>query len=99
MLKGCASMPLSHQDQVNLLKDILSNHQTDCCGSVSECEQVERIVKSLMVNTQIDQNVKSILQEIYDYGQHGAQTSDLNQHILSNQENLSQWVNNIDPFS
>jgi hypothetical protein len=92
-------MPLNHQDQVTLLKDILSNHQTDCCGSVSECEQLERLVKSLMVNTQIDQNVKSILEEVYDYSQRGAQTPDLDQHILSNQENLSQWVSNIDQFS
>jgi hypothetical protein len=92
-------MPLDLQDQVSLLKDILSNHQTDCCGSVSECEQLERLVKSLMVNTQIDQNVKNILEEVYTYSQHGAQTADLEQHILSNQENLSQWVTNIDQFS
>ena len=32
-------MPLQYQDQVSLLKDILTNHQTDCCGSVSEYEQ------------------------------------------------------------
>jgi hypothetical protein len=92
-------MPLSHQDQVTLLKDILTNHQTDCCGSVAECEQVERLVKSLMVNEQINQNVKNILEEVYVYGQHGAQTADLDQHILSNQENLNQWVSNIDQFS
>lgn len=92
-------MPLSHQDQVTLLKDILSNHQTDCCGSVSECEQLERLVKSLMVNSQVDQNVKSILEEVYNYGQQGAQTADLDQHIISNKENLSQWVDSIDHFS
>ncbi|PLS02030.1 YtzH-like family protein [Neobacillus cucumis] len=92
-------MPLSHGDQVTLLKDILNNHQTDCCGSVSECEQLERLVKSLMVNTQIDGNVKNILQEVYQYSQNGTQSSDLDQHILSNQENLSQWVNDIDQFS
>ncbi|WP_066063385.1 YtzH-like family protein [Neobacillus soli] len=92
-------MPLSHDDQVTLLTDILSNHQTDCCGSVSECEQLERLVKSLMVNTQIDQNVKNILQDVYQYSQSGAQTADLDQHILSNQENLSQWVNDIGQFS
>lgn len=92
-------MPLSHSDQVTLLKDILSNHQTDCCGSVSECEQLERLVKSLMVNTQVDQNVKNILQEVYQYSQNGAQTNDLDNHILSHQDNLSQWVNNIDQFS
>jgi hypothetical protein len=92
-------LPLSHEDQVTLLKDILSNHQTDCCGSVAECEQLERLVKSLMVNTNVNQNVKSILQEVYHYSQHGVGTADLNEHILSNQENLSTWVNNIDQFS
>jgi hypothetical protein len=92
-------MPLSHGDQVTLLKDILSNHQTDCCGSVAECEQLERLVKSLMVNTQVDQTVKNILQEVSLYGQHGSQTADLDQHILSNQENLSQWVSDIGQFS
>jgi hypothetical protein len=92
-------MPLSHDDQVTLLKDILNNHQADCCGSVAECEQLERLVKSLMVNTQVDENVKTILQEVYEYSQHGAETADLDQHILSNQDNLSQWVSNIDQFS
>ncbi|WP_312469942.1 YtzH-like family protein [Neobacillus sp.] len=92
-------MPLNHNDQVTLLKDILNNHQTDCCGSVAECEQLERLVKSLMVNTQVDENIKNILQEVYQYSQHGAQTADLDQHILSNQNNLSQWVNNMDQFS
>jgi len=92
-------MPLSHDHQVTLLKDILNNHQTDCCGSVSECEQLERLVKSLMVNNQIDSNVKNILQEVYQYSQNGTQSGDLDQHILSNQENLSQWVNDIDQFS
>ena len=57
-------MPLNSQNQMQLLSDILSNHSTDCCGSVSECEQVERLVKSLMVNVDIHENVKPVLQEI-----------------------------------
>ncbi|MBY0098954.1 YtzH-like family protein [Mesobacillus maritimus] len=92
-------MPLSYQDQVNLLTDILSNQQTDCCGSVAECEQVERLVKSLMVNTNLDNNVKPVLQEIYQYSQNGKYSSDLDEHILSNQENLNNWVDNIGQFS
>jgi hypothetical protein len=92
-------MSLSHSDQVTLLTDILYNHQTDCCGSVAECEQLERLVKSLLVNSQVDQNVKDILQKVYLYGQSGAQTADLDQHILANQENLSQWVSDIGQFS
>ena len=57
-------MPLSHHDQMTLLKDILNNHQVDCCGSVAECEQLERLVKSLMVNPNIHENIKPILQEV-----------------------------------
>lgn len=92
-------MPLTEHDQVNLLKDILNNHQTDCCGSVSECEQLERLIKSLMVNTNIDQNVKAVLQEIYEYSQNGINSTNLDTHIESNQQQLSNWVDHIDQFS
>lgn len=92
-------MPLNQQNQINLLKDILNNHQTDCCGSVSECEQLERLVKSLMINSEVDQNVKNLLQEIYDYSQTGAQTGNLDVHIQSNQQRLSEWVSDIDQYS
>ena len=85
-------MPLQYQDQVNLLKDILTNHQTDCCGSVSECEQLERLIKSLMVNSNIDQEVKPVLEQIYSYSQDGINSSSVDQHIESHQTQLSQWV-------
>lgn len=98
-MKGRTYMPLDHQDQVNLLKDILNNHQSDCCGSISECEQLERLVKSLMVNSNINTDVKTVLQEIYDYSQHGVQTQNLDQHIESNQQRLSEWVSDIDQYS
>ncbi|QQZ11455.1 YtzH-like family protein [Heyndrickxia vini] len=88
-------MPLSHLDQITLLKDILNNHQVDCCGSVSECEQLERLVKSLMTDPHINDSVKSVLQEVYDYSQNGQYTQHLNSHIESNQENLSQWVDQM----
>ena len=48
-------MPLQYQDQVNLIKDILTNQQSDCCGSVSEYEQLERLIKSLMANNNVNQ--------------------------------------------
>ncbi|MDZ5472568.1 YtzH-like family protein [Bacillus sp. 31A1R] len=92
-------MPINSQDQVNLLKDILNNHQTDCCGSVAECEQLERLVKSLMINADVNNNVKDVLQEIYSYSQHGVNSTDLDQHIESHQQQLSEWVTNIDQFS
>jgi hypothetical protein len=92
-------MPLSHENQVSLLKDILNDHQTDCCGSVAECEQVERLVKSLMVNNNINQNVKAVLEEIYRYSQSGINSSNLDEYITSQQGQLSDWVSEIDQFS
>ena len=91
-------MPISYQDQLNLLKDILQNHQEDCCGSVSECEQIERLVKSLMANENIDQNVKAILNEVYSYGQQGTYVEDLSSHIESHQNHLENWVSSIGDF-
>ncbi|RFU66264.1 YtzH-like family protein [Peribacillus glennii] len=91
-------MPLSHENQIFLLKDILQNHQSDCCGSVSECEQVERLVKSLMVNTDVNENVRVILEEIYRYSQDGINSSDLDAHINSHQTDLNHWVDDIGRF-
>jgi hypothetical protein len=88
-------MPLNHEHQMTILKDILSNHQTDCCGTVSECEQIERLAKSLMGNEQVGSHVKNVLPDIYDYGQNGKYSVDLDSHILSYQEQLSNWVNQL----
>ncbi|MBB6445751.1 YtzH-like family protein [Bacillus benzoevorans] len=92
-------MPLQYNDQVNILKDILMNHQTDCCGSVSECEQMERLIKSLLTNANIDQSNKSVLEQIYSYSQNGKNSANLDQHIESHQQQLSQWVDHMDQFS
>ncbi|WP_313799475.1 YtzH-like family protein [Cytobacillus sp.] len=92
-------MPINQQDQLNLLKDILSNHQIDCCGSVSECEQLERLVKSLISSPNVDQHAKTVLEEIYNYSQNGINSSHLDNHIEMHQQELSGWVNSINQFS
>ena len=43
-------MSLNYQHQYSIVTDILTNHSEDCCGSVAECEQLGRLVKSLIVN-------------------------------------------------
>jgi len=92
-------MPLQYQDQVNLIKDILTNHQSDCCGSVSECEQLERLVKALMTNTNTNQQNTHTLNQIYSYSQNGINSANLDQHIESHQQQLSEWVDNMNQFS
>ena len=75
------------------------NHQTDCCGSVSECEQIERLIKSLLINSNIDQNNKDTLNKFITIVKVGKTQLILDQHIESHQQQLSQWVNNMDQFS
>jgi hypothetical protein len=94
-----SAMPLTWKDQAQLLRDILSDHQLDCCGTVSECEQLERLAKSLMANINVDQRVKSTLQQIYQYSQDGQYTQHLDEHIQAHQNHLSQWVSDIDQLS
>lgn len=89
-------MPLNQQYQVELLKDILSNHQLDCCGSVSELEQLERLVKSLMADANLNNDV---LEQIYHYSQNGINSNNLDNHIESHQQQLSEWVSDMNQFS
>jgi YtzH-like protein len=88
-------MPLNHEHQMTILKDILSNQQTDCCGTVSECEQIERLVKSLMTNENVQPQVKNVLPDIYTYGQAGKYSANLDDHILSHQQQLTKWMNQL----
>jgi ketol-acid reductoisomerase len=97
--KGSDSMGLNYVDQVHLLKDILADHQSDCCGTTAEYEQLERIIKSLMINGELDANMKSILEDIYRYSQSGRSAASMNSHISENQENLAQWIEKIGSYS
>ena len=88
-------VPLTQLHQFTVLKDILSNHQSDCCGSISECEQVERLVKSLLAQGIDQEHIVPVLNEIYQYGQNGKYSSDLDNHITTHQTQLTGWIDNI----
>lgn len=75
------------------------NHLEDCCGSVSECEQIGRLVKSLLAKQPMSPDLEPVLMEIYDYCQKGSYTDDLDYHINTHQEQLSQWVGQIEHYS
>ncbi len=94
--KGIDSMPLTVKDQVNVLYDLLSEHSEDCCGSVSECQQIQRLVRSILTKKELqDENVLRSLPAIYDYGKAGEDSGDLTGHITSNQSQLEEWVTSI----
>lgn len=88
-------MPITHEHQIALLVDILRNHHTDCCGAISECEQVNRLVELLMTNTNVHNDVKTVLSAVHQYGKDALVAADLNKHIHSHQEQLATWVDEI----
>ena len=92
-------LPITQQDKMNLLVDILTNQQEDCCGSFSELEQLQRLVKTLMSDGNLTTDEKQILNEIYRYTQAGMNTNNLDDHIESHQQRLSQWVDSMNHLS
>ncbi|MCJ7842771.1 YtzH-like family protein [Lederbergia sp. NSJ-179] len=92
-------MSLNHQHQVQLLQDILNNHLEDRSGSVAEYEQVERLIKSLLAQNAVPQEIEPLLHDIYSYSQSGKNQNDLDQHINAHQDQLSQWVQVINTLS
>ncbi len=91
-------MPLSHQDQVNLLHDILTNHLEDCCGTVSEYEQLERLIQSLLENQAVPKEMEPLLYEIYSYSQAGKNSQNPDALITQHQQQLNEWVEEIKTF-
>lgn len=92
-------MPLNEQHQLTILQDILKNHQLDCCGTVSECQQLERLIQSLLGNDNVDQQIKNTLLDVYTYSQNGQNTKNMDQHINQHKEELSMWIDSIDNYN
>lgn len=93
--KRVSKMPISQKDQLTLLQDLLRNHHTDACGSKSECEQIARLVQSLQNQETIHQDLLPLLNDVDQYSKNGIVSSDLNEHISSSKEDLSQWVDTM----
>jgi len=89
-------MTISVNNQLTLLLDILDEHHADCCGSVSEYQQIERLVTSLLANKSIsDEQLLHLLPEIYNYGKQGESAQSLPDYITLNKTNLGNWINAI----
>lgn len=89
-------MALTTKDQMNVLYDLLSEHAQDCCGSVSEYQQIQRLARALLSKKAIDNDdFLQALPHIYDYGLNGEQTDNDAQFVSSNQAQLNEWVNSI----
>lgn len=91
------NMTLTVADQLKLLHDLLDEHISHQSGSVSEYQQIKRIVKSLTAKEKItDNQLLQILPEIYNYGLKGENVQNLQEHITMNVTNIEQWKSTIE---
>ncbi|MBM7554916.1 YtzH-like family protein [Thalassobacillus pellis] len=88
-------MPLTVNDQLNVLYDLLSEQCEDGCGTIAECEQIARLVHSLQAKLDDDayHDFRSQLPAIYKYSSNLHSDDQFEDHIISNQANLKQWTN------
>ncbi|WP_243386009.1 YtzH-like family protein [Bacillus kexueae] len=92
-------MQLNHEHQLMLLKDILSEQHSECCGTESEYEQIDRLIQSLLNNEQISQSLKQSLQHVYQYSQERNNGPDYSDHIQSYRDDIPNWITNLNTFS
>ncbi|MBP1947846.1 YtzH-like family protein [Virgibacillus litoralis] len=93
-------MTLTVHNQLRLLQDILSEQTEDCCGEISEYQQIKRLVQAMMANNSIsDEQLLQLLPEIYNYGRQGEIAQNDEEHITTNQENIETWVSAIQQTS
>ncbi|KGX89418.1 hypothetical protein N781_09205 [Pontibacillus halophilus JSM 076056 = DSM 19796] len=89
-------MPLTSKDQLHILYDLLSEQSEVCQGSISECQQIQRLVHSLLSKEDVtNKEVLDLLPDIYHYGRQGELAEDLSQHISNHTTHLQQWTNSI----
>jgi hypothetical protein len=89
-------MPINTKDQLTILNDILQNQLDDCCGTVSECQQIQRLIQSILAKTDSMQ-LSTALQDIYQYSQTAVNSPDLDGYVSNNQHQLSSWIDTVTP--
>ncbi|WP_237706213.1 YtzH-like family protein [Ornithinibacillus scapharcae] len=90
-------MSLTVNHQLELLLDLLDEQQSECCAQVSEYQQIKRLVKSMLANNTItDEQLLQLLPEIYNYGRQGESVQNHEEHILTNKDNITNWISAIE---
>ncbi|HLS23621.1 MAG TPA: YtzH-like family protein [Pseudogracilibacillus sp.] len=88
-------MYLSIQNQLTLLHDLLNDHITYKTVSIDEYKQIKKLVQSIITNRKIEEQLLTILPEIYYYSIKGESAQSLPSHILENEQKIKRWLTMI----
>jgi len=88
-------MYLTVHNQLTLLHDLLDEQATYRSVSFNEYRQIKRLVQSMIANKIMDQDLLTVLPEIYYYGIKGENAFSQEDHIIENEANIRKWVQTI----
>jgi len=88
-------MYLTVQNQLTLLHDLLDEQVTFKSVSMNEYKQIKKLVQTIIANKDMDQELLTILPEIYYYGIKGEVAQSDTDHIISNENNIQKWLEAI----
>ncbi|WP_430784687.1 YtzH-like family protein [Virgibacillus flavescens] len=87
---------LTVNDQLTVLHDILTEQSEEHCAEIAEYKQIKRIIQTLMAKDSIsDEQLLSLLPEIYNYGIQGENAQNLEEHVATNKSNIETWTTYI----
>ncbi len=88
-------MYLTVHNQLTLLHDLLDEQAIYRTVSLNEYKQIRRLVQAICTNNDIDEELLSILPEIYNYGIKGELSQSQLEHIVTNETNIKKWLHTI----
>lgn len=84
------------ENKLQLLCDILDEHQSNSSGTPNEYAQLERLAASILTQKDLsDQDIQDVLTGIQQYGKKGTAVSDCAKHIEDHQDQISHWVSTV----
>lgn len=87
---------LTVNDQLMVLHDILSEQSEARSANSAEYGQIKRIVQKLTAKDSItDEQLLTLLPEIYNYGLQGEQAQNVEEHITTNKTNIEAWTSKL----
>jgi len=88
-------MYLTVHNQLTLLHDLLDEQATYQSVTFNEYRQIKRLVQAMIANKTMDQDLLTVLPEIYYYGIKGERSYSPIDHIIENEANIRKWVKTI----
>ena len=86
---------LNVHNQLTLLHDLLDEQITFKTVSMHEYKQIKRLVQTIISNKEMDQELLTVLPQIYYYGIKGEVAHSYSDHIEENKNNIQKWLETI----